>query len=181
MASGVLCESQNQMVDGHQVEVAGEFVLLGGDTYAFQITGEYDPARERIIDPELSWSTYLGGTNLDFGYGIALDSAGNVLVSGDSSGGDVCVVKLNPNGGHMWDTYMGVNRSDWADDIAVDSGGNILVTGYTFSADWTSSGFATSFNGNADAFVVKLSPNGGHLWGLPTWVELATRGAMALP
>ncbi len=46
-----------QTIDGQQMEVAGEFSLLNRDTYAFRITGDYDPARELIIDPELSWST----------------------------------------------------------------------------------------------------------------------------
>ena len=38
--------------------------------------------RELVIDPELAWSTYLGGSSDDNGYGIAIDGAGNVLVTG---------------------------------------------------------------------------------------------------
>ena len=48
--------------------------------------------------------------------------------------------------------------------IAVDASGDVFVAGETTSAGWVSGGFDTSHNGYDDAFVVKLSSSGGHLW-----------------
>ena len=170
-----------QIVDGEQVEVAGVYRLVDGDTYAFEITGGYDPTRRLIIDPDLGWSTYLGGSDTDRGYGIAVDAADNALVTGQtysagwvSGGGDTShagsvdgfVVKLSTSGGHLWSTYMGGSSSDYGQAIAVDASGNALVAGPTWSSGWVSGGWDTSYGGNhdSDGFVVKLSVSGGHLW-----------------
>ena len=50
-----------QVVDGQQMEVAGEFTLIDDDTFTFDVTGSYDPTLELVIDPDLEWSTYFGG------------------------------------------------------------------------------------------------------------------------
>jgi len=177
-----------QMIAGQQVEVSGAFKLLDADTYTFEVSGPYDPSLELIIDPELAWSTYLGGSDIDGGSdmvhrgdGIAVDAAGNVLVTGrtessgwtaggydtthNGGGADAFVAKLSTNGGHLWSTYLGGNNLDWGDGIAVDAAGNVLVTGRTQSSGWTAGGYNTTHTGGGpDAFVAKLGPNGGHLW-----------------
>ncbi len=117
------------------------------------------------------WSTYLGGSDYDAGWGIAVDSAGNVLVTGNTrssgwvSGGfdtshngpyDAFVAKLSPSGAHLWSTYLGGSNQDSGYGIAVDSAGNVLVAGYTESSGWVSGGFDTSYNGGGDAFVGKI-------------------------
>ncbi len=56
-----------QLIDGQEVEVAGQFLLLDNDTYTFDITGAYDPSVELVIDPDLTWSSYLGGSGGDTG------------------------------------------------------------------------------------------------------------------
>ena len=50
-----------QEIGGEEVEIPGRFVLLDEDTYTFELTGDYDPTHELVLDPELDWSTYLGG------------------------------------------------------------------------------------------------------------------------
>ena len=65
-----------QVIDGQQVEIAGRFVVLDPWTCSFEVTGDYDPNRELVVDPNLAWSTYLGGSNWDCGNAIALDSVG---------------------------------------------------------------------------------------------------------
>jgi len=169
-----------QEINGKQVEVAGRFVLVDRRTYAFAITGDYGPARPLIIDPDLAWSTYLGGGSTDHGYRIAVDGAGSILVTGETSssgwvsGGfdtsyngawDGFVAKISPSGGHVWSTYLG--GSDWdpgLGGITVDGAGNALVAGETRSSGWVSGGFDTSYNGAYDGFVAKISPSGGHVW-----------------
>ena len=168
-----------QMIHGDKVEVAGRFLLLDQWTYTFEVTGTFDPTQPLVIDPDLAWSTYLGGSDLELGNGIAVDGSGNVYVTGSTSSagwvqggfdtsydgsGDAFVVKLSPSGEHLWSTYLGGSDLDSAESIAVDSAGNIYVTGRTTSSGWTSGGFDTSFNGAGDAFVVKLSASGQHLW-----------------
>ena len=48
-------------IDGHRVEVAGQFVLLDRGAYSFDVTGTVDLEHELVIDPDLAWSAYLGG------------------------------------------------------------------------------------------------------------------------
>jgi VCBS repeat-containing protein len=169
-----------QEIDGQKVQVAGRFRLLDAVTYSFEVTGSYDPARQLVIDPELAWSTYLGGNSYDYGYAIAVDGADGVYVSGEtdsvgwtSSGFDTSynggaydgfLIKLASSGQHIWSTYLGGGSWDGAVGIAVDDAGGVYVTGETESAGWTSGGFDTSQNGNRDAYVAKLTADGQHVW-----------------
>jgi len=130
------------------------------------------------------WSTYLGGTLLDVGGGIALDPSANVYATGttgstdwvnggwdtilnaDDSVGcyDGFVVKLDTDGAFVWSTYMGEASNDYAWGIAVDSGGNAYATGDTSSSGWVSGGEDNTLGGSVDGYVVKLDTNGGHVW-----------------
>ena len=56
-------------------------MLASNNQVAFRVAG-YDPKRALVIDPVLSYSTYLGGSGDDYGIGIAVDSAGNAYVTG---------------------------------------------------------------------------------------------------
>ena len=172
-----------QMVEGQEVEVAGSFSLLDNDTYTFEITGEYDPTRELVIDPDLAWGSYLGGSWSDIAEDVAVDSSGNVHVTGSTqsnawvSGGWLTdydsptygyVVKLSSDGQHLWSTYVGGYSEDRGRGIALDASGNVFVTGSTDSKDWVSGGWDTDlghgYEETADGFVVKLSSSGDHLW-----------------
>ena len=168
-SAAVFVENQGQWADQ---ELFAEIDPVAGQMSAT------DFQQELVIDPDLAWSTYLGGGSDDHGNGIAVDGSGNVLVTGYTasswiSGGydtnfwgdsDAFVAKLSPSGEHLWSTYLGGSDEESGYGIAVDGWGNVLVTGYTGSPDWTSGGFDTSYNGTQDAFVAKLSGSGGHLW-----------------
>jgi len=168
-----------QKIDDRRTEVESRFVLIDDLTYTFDVTGKYDPGLPLVIDPELAWSTYLGGSNGDYGKGIAVDASGVYVTgltdsSGWTSGGfdttfnggywDAFVVKLTHSGGHAWSTYLGGSDWDYGRSIAVDALG-VYVTGETNSSGWTSGGFDTSYNGGAyGAFAAKLALSGTHAW-----------------
>jgi hypothetical protein len=125
------------------------------------------------------WSSYLGGRNVDAGYGIAVDAAENVFVTGltlstnwthggydTTQNGDYdgFVVKLSASGAFDWSTYLGARSADAGHGVATDAAGNAFVTGYTHSGDWISGGADDIPNGGNDAFLLKLAPNGTPLW-----------------
>jgi hypothetical protein len=133
--------------------------------------------------PTLAYSTYLGGSGTDFGYGIAVDSSGNAYVTGltyssnfptthvafqTSLAGtyNTFVTKLNPTGTALvYSTYLGGTSGDAGYGIAVDSSGHTYVTGNTTSTSFptTAGAFQTSLPGVQNAFVTKLNPAGSAL------------------
>jgi Big-like domain-containing protein/beta-propeller repeat-containing protein len=133
----------------------------------------------------LVYSTYLGGSSADRGFGIARDAGGNAYITGETnstlptpvlSGFDTVrnstdgfMAKLNAAGnGLLYLTYLGGSGTDIAFAIAVDTAGNAYVTGETNSTGaptnpnaypTTPFAFDRSFNGDIDAFVTKINPN----------------------
>lgn len=109
------------------------------------------------------WAQYWGGNSSDYGYGITLDSEGNIYVAGftDSFGAgnyDMILIKFNNSGYLMWNKTWGGSSSDYGYGIASDSEGNIYVAGST-----------NSFGaGNSDMFLIKFNNSGYLIWN-KTW------------
>jgi hypothetical protein len=121
------------------------------------------------------YSTYLGGSKSETGYGIAADGSGSAYVTGftistdfptanavqASYGGgtqDAFVTKLNPDGSALvYSTYLGGSGSDYGNGIAVDSSGSAYVTGTTDSTDFPAvNALQATYGGAQDAFVSKI-------------------------
>ncbi len=180
-----------QEVAGVRQAVSGQYVLEGADQVGFAV-GTYDTSKPLTIDPVLSYSTYLGGSGIDEGLGIAVDSAGSAYVTGrtDSTnfpttagafqttlagtGGNAFVAKLNASGTALvYSSYLGGSGccagsgGDTGFGIAVDGSGNAYVTGITQSTNFptTVGAFQTMLGGSGveNAFVAKLNPTGAAL------------------
>jgi hypothetical protein len=124
----------------------------------------------------LVYSTYIGGSGNEVGFGIAVDGSGNAYVTGWNYSGDydvtpgafqttnegyldVFLTKLNATGTALvYSTYIGGSGSDYGYAIAVDGSGNAYVTGFTSSTDYdvTPGAFQTTNGGGADVFVTKV-------------------------
>src|SRR3989454_4213011 len=171
-----------QMANGVRQEIESRYVL--NDHHQVEVwVAAYDTHKPLVIDPTLAYSTYLGGTGFDEGFGISVDSLGQAYVTGvtaslafpttagafqsSSPGGDAFVTKLNPTGAALvYSTYLGGTNLDVGLGIAVDSLGQAYVTGETFSVDFPTTAGAfqrSSAGGISDAFVTKLNAAGAAL------------------
>ena len=155
---------------------------------AFQSTvaGSYDVyvAKFSADGKSLVYSTYLGGTNLEFPDSITVDASGNAYVIGVTQSNNfpvtagafqtvygggartAFVTKLNPTGTALvYSTYLGGNNFDNGNSIAVDGAGDAYVTGATSSSNFptTAGAFQTTLVGSSNAFVAKLNPAGSAL------------------
>jgi hypothetical protein len=154
---------------------------------------------------QIVYSTFLGGSQVDFGERIVVDGAGNAYIAGTTyssnfpttsravqrryGGGDrdCFVAKLDPGGRLLYSTLLGGNRTDRCTTIAVDEAGNAYVAGSTDSPEAARTAFASGHAGrDTDVLFAKLDPSGSRLLRLsrfgsthPTTSEAANSLALA--
>lgn len=159
----------------------GAFKTTLGSAFDNGFVTKLDPTGSMLV-----YSTYLGGSSVDWIFAIAIDTSGNAYVTGKASSGDfpttsgvfepvmlgsggsAFVTKLNSPGSALaYSTFLdAVGNSSVGIGIAVDSSGNAYVTGSTTSGTYptTPGAFQTTFGGGGnDTFVTKLSPTGSAL------------------
>ena len=158
--------------------------LYGTDYNAFV-------AKLNAAGNSLVYATYLGRTAADKAHGIAVDSAGDAYIVGETNGGiprtvgvaqptsgggiDAFVAKLDPRGVLRYSTYLGGIGDDIGYAIALDPAGDAYVTGSTASAAFNTPVFPLKgalqgdLGGNRggfgmlDAFVAKVNSCGSAL------------------
>lgn len=140
----------------------------------------------------LEYAGFIGGSAVDYGYGIAVDASGSAYVAGITSstesdgnpfpvtvgafdtaangGKDGFVAKVKADGsGFDYVTFLGGSANDSADGIAVDGDGNAYVAGGTHSTELDANPFPVvdgpdlTANGSTDGYVAKLSSDGSSL------------------
>jgi hypothetical protein len=178
-----------QEANGVREPIAGGFSLNpdGATQRSALLTfevGAYDSTRPLVIDPVvLGYSSFLGGSGEERGYGIDVDRDGSAYLTGyttsanfpitagafdptQNGGSDAFVARLNADGTALiYSTFLGGSTDDIAYGITLDNAGNAYVTGATNSANFPTStnAFDKTWNGSFDAFVTKLNPNGTSL------------------
>ncbi len=176
-----------QEVGGERREVECGYALLGRGRVGFRL-GAYDRSVALVIDPVLSYSTYVRGSGDDYVNAVAVDASGNTYLVGrttspdfpasasavqDRRAGsarqdsyDAFVTKLNEEGtAVVYSTYLGGYGDDEATSVAVDAAGNAYVAGHTDVMGFpvTPGAFRTTGAGGTDIFVSKLDAAGSSL------------------
>ncbi len=186
-----------QVVDGQRRVVQAGYRLVGarrarqrkaeGQQHVAFTLGQYDRSQRLVIDPVLSYSSYLGGAGFDSGNGIAVDPAtGHAYVTGQTfsigyattagafqpnyrGSSDAFVARFDPSASGaaslLYSTFLGGTGFDLGASIAIDAGGNAYVTGQTSSNNFptTAGAFRETLLGSRDAFVSRLNSVGSAL------------------
>ena len=183
--------------EGHGVATDNKGnIYITGWTYStsgIATSGVYQTSNSGATDVYLAkfsntgrrlWSTYFGGYDYDYGYGVSTDNKGNIFVIGYTQGksgiasssayqnnygggySDAFLAKFSNTGSRLWSTYFGGGNTDYCYGISTDSTGNIFMTGTTESTSGiaTSTAYQTSKAGGGDAFLAKFSSSGTQLW-----------------
>jgi hypothetical protein len=166
--------------------LSADFPTLNSFQATFQGTADVFVTKFSSTGSSLIYSTYLGGENSEYGFGIAVDGSGNAYVTGFTDSynfptlnpyqgtfqggpGDAFVAKLSSTGNSLiYSTYLGgESGNERGYGIAVDDSGYAYVTGVTNSVlnDFpTQNAYQPTNHGvNDDAFVTKLSVAGNSL------------------
>jgi hypothetical protein len=151
------------------IDFGGGPLTCPGQSDAF--VAKFDPSGAHI------WSKRFGDTAYQHIMSTAVDGSGNVIVAGyfdgvlDFGGGslsslgghDIFVAKLDPNGNHIWSKRFGDGTRQVPYRVAVDHLDNVIVTG-DIAGTVDFGGGALTGAGGKDVFVLKLAPNGNHIW-----------------
>jgi RHS repeat-associated protein len=173
-----------QNLDGQRVDVAVQFAVSDKGEISFVLPDGYDASLPLVIDPTLTYSTYLGEGGTDRGKDIAIDANGNAYVTGISycsnfplvdplqQGGagqqDIIISKISADGSTLlYSTCLGGTGRDVGYAIDLDSQGRIVVAGETNSTDFPIVSGISTYGGGIcspdpceDLFMVILNASG---------------------
>ncbi|MEP7126144.1 MAG: hypothetical protein ABJE95_34745 [Byssovorax sp.] len=155
-----------------------------GDTSSSGVTGSTGTGTMANCDPAPTtgphtWSKIYGDPSSQFGLAVTHDATGNVIIAGAFSGSvvfgvntltsagasDIFVAKFAPDGAPIWAKSFGDGKDQSARGIAADAQGNVVVVGqFVGSVNFGGSTFTSVGPNFDDAFIVKLGPQGNHIW-----------------
>lgn len=111
------------------------------------------------VTPSDNWIVTVGGSDSDQGNGVAVNSSGDVYVTGRTAsagagGSDAWIGKFDSQANEQWQRTFGGTNTDQFNQVSLDSSGNVYVDGYTTSAG----------AGSYDGVVVKYNSSGTLQW-----------------
>lgn len=159
-------------------DAAGNVYVAGSTTGAMAGAGSYAGGTDGFLtkfdvaQQSFTWTAQIGTSGDEVATGVAVDSAGNIVVVGTTTGAlagtngglrDVFLAKYAPTGSRIWlvqrgAAVPGTSGDDEVNAVAIDSANNIYVAGATTG----SIGFTNQ--GGVDAFVLQYTSNGGKGW-----------------
>ena len=176
-AHGIMLDSAGNVYTTGNFQGTADFDP-GAVTFELASAGDYDIFVSKLdSDGNFVWAKNMGGTSGDYGYGIAVDSAGDIYTTGRFQGtadfdpgvgvfnlisagsGDIFVSKIDSDGNTLWTRRMGGMNDDWGYEIMVNSTGDVYTTGrFSDTADFDpeTCAFNLTSAGDYDIFVLKL-------------------------
>ena len=173
-----------QIVNNQEIEIPVYFTLINDTTVGF-IIDDYNKKIALVIDPVLTWSTFVGGSGINEGFirDIDVDTNGNTYATGyylnsfpttsgslqttNNGNEDAFIFKLSPDGDSLiYATYIGGLANDRGTGIQINDLGEAYICGTTSSIDFPTSLTAvdtSNTGGGTDAFVIKLNALGNTL------------------
>ena len=193
LGSFKISESQfNSFIEGKKVEMG---IVLLNNTVTYHLNLPTPLEKNLLIDPVVTWSTYVGAssgtTGLNDGNdqfkGVSVDSKGNIYAIGyatsytsisttgtfqtshSTNGLDGFMMKFDSSGKRIWGTYYGGNSEDffWHNPSFDGKEKNFFVCGQTYSTNVlaSSGAFQSTMKGNFDGFIAKFDTSGKRVWG----------------
>ena len=161
------------IANGIAINTAGDIYIVGSTTGELTTqpnAGAKDAFVQKLDSSgEQIWVTQFGTAEEDEAFKVAIDSSGNVVVVGVTSGAlpgqrpigeqDLFLTKIDSKGQQVWMVQLGTDKGDIANDVTIDSGGNVYIAGTVGGALP-----GQSTRGIDDAFVRKYDPDGTEIW-----------------
>ena len=131
-------------------------LFITGDTNSYGAANQDAFLLKYDSSGNLEWNKTWGGSLGDFGRGVAVDSSGNIFITGDTNRGtagpDVFLLKYDSSGNFQWEKTWGGFATDIGRGVAVDGSGNVFITGHNNQGGNPGSG--------ADVFLFKYDSSG---------------------
>ena len=140
------------------------------------------PALPQLDPTDLLYGSYFGGSNFDYAHSLVVDNLSRVYLTGITASNnfpatpgafdqlysgnyDTYITRFGANGSLEYTSYVGGTSGDYGFGIDVDSNYNAYIVGATYSSNfpYTYPAYDQSYNGQFDAFLLKLGPTGGSL------------------